>query len=70
MSVSNSKGVASVSTSDSKYLAPSTWSDVALFCHAKYNEGNKGEAAAVVEDVVQCNKGQATIDIAGSYDTG
>jgi hypothetical protein len=41
-----------------------------LFCHAKDDEGNKGEATAAAEDVVQCNKGQATIDTTGSYDIG
>jgi hypothetical protein len=41
-----------------------------LFCHAKDDEGNKGEATTAVEDVVQGNKGQATIDTTGSYDIG
>jgi hypothetical protein len=36
----------------------------------KMMKGNKGETTAIAEDVVQGNKGQATIDIVGSYDTG
>jgi hypothetical protein len=42
---------------------------VALFCHAKDDEGNKGEATATTaEDVIQGNKGQATIETVSSYD--
>jgi hypothetical protein len=43
---------------------------VTLFCRAEDDEGNKGEATATVEDVVQGNKGSATIETASSYDTG
>jgi hypothetical protein len=35
---------------------------VTLFCRAKDDEGNKGEATVVAEDVIQGNKGKATID--------
>jgi hypothetical protein len=43
---------------------------VALCYHAKDDEGNKGEATATAEDVIQDNKGQTTIAIDDSYDTG
>jgi hypothetical protein len=43
---------------------------VALFYHAKDDEGNKGEATAAAEDVIQGNKGQAAIKVAASYDVG
>jgi hypothetical protein len=57
MEVSNSSAAMEVSTKDSVYLTPGTRSDAALFCRAEDDEGNKAE------DVVQGNKGQATIDI-------
>jgi hypothetical protein len=34
--------------------------DATLFCRAKDDEGNKGEATTLVEDVFQGNKGQPT----------
>jgi hypothetical protein len=43
---------------------------VDLFCHVKDDKGNKGEATATAEDVIQGNKGQATIDTTDNYDTG
>jgi hypothetical protein len=43
---------------------------MSLFCHAKDDEGNKGEATATTEDAMQGNKCQATIDTTDSYDTG
>jgi hypothetical protein len=41
-----------------------------IFCHAKDDEGDKGEATPTAEDVIQDNKGQATINTTSSYDTG
>jgi hypothetical protein len=52
-----------------EYLNPCTWLDVAFFCCAKDDEGNKGEATAAAEDVIQGNKDQATIEIVGNYDS-
>jgi hypothetical protein len=43
---------------------------VTLFFHVKDNEGNKVEATATAEDVIQGNKGQSIIETAGSYDIG
>jgi hypothetical protein len=57
MEVSNSSIAAEVSTLDSEYLAPYTGSDAA--------KGDKEcmwqESTTAAEDVVQDNKGQATI---------
>jgi hypothetical protein len=41
-----------------------------LFRRAKHDKGNKGEATAAAEDVVQRNKDQATIETTGRYDAG
>jgi hypothetical protein len=70
MKVSNWSATVEVSTSDSEYPALCTWSDATLFCRAKDDEGNTGEATTTVEDVIQGNKGQATIETANSYDAG
>jgi hypothetical protein len=43
---------------------------MALFCRNKDDKSNKGEAATAPKDVVQGNKGQATIATDDSYDTG
>jgi hypothetical protein len=68
MPVSNSRAVASVSTSDSEYPAPWTWLDVAPYCPAKDGEESTyQDSTTAVGDVVQGNKGQATI-AANSYD--
>jgi hypothetical protein len=66
-SISNSRAVTSVSTSDLEY--PYTWLDVALCCHAKGDkECTRQVSTAAAKDVIQGNKGQATIQIDDSYD--
>jgi hypothetical protein len=68
--ISNLSAATEVSTSDSEYPAQCTRSEVTHFCHAKDDEGNKGEATIAMEVVVQGNKGQATIETTGNCDAG